>query len=211
LSQPFSDHKPQAAPTRRLILLLGGFFLLGLALALLLFGQSLLDNFAGPEEIDLPQIPAAEDKADLTSLYGDPLLVGDKAYNFTLPDLDGREVSLNQFLGRPLIINFWATWCAPCRLEMPHIQEAFEAHEKEGLVVLAVNQQEQDEQVSAFFDELGFTFTPLLDLDGEVSGAYGAYGLPSTYFIDESGVVTAVHRGILFPEQIDDYLAQTLP
>ena len=71
---------------------------------------------------------------------GPPLQVGDLAYDFALADLAGNEVALNEFIGRPLIVNYWATWCGPCRIEMPHLQNTFEAHQEEGLAVLALDQ-----------------------------------------------------------------------
>ena len=204
-SQFISNHS-----MRTIILFLGGLFLLGIALALLLFGQPLLDGFMGEPSVELPQIPSASGESNLISPVGPPLTVGDTAYDFTLSDLDGNTIALSDFSGQPLIVNFWATWCAPCRLEMPHLQNAYETYQDQGLAILAVNQQEQEGQVRSFFDELGFTFTPLLDSEGSVGAAYGAFGLPSTYFIDETRKVTAVHRGILSEGQIDDYLAQTL-
>ncbi len=74
-----------------------------------------------------------------------------------------------------------------------------------------IDGQEEEQQVQDFFEELGLTFTPLLDSDGNVGRSYGAFGLPSTYFVDRSGETTAVHRGILTEEQIETYLMQILP
>lgn len=210
--EPQPGVEPQAASNRNIMLAAGGFFLLGLALALLLFGEPLMRNLADEQPVTLPQIPtAALDDADLRNTYVTPLVVGDKAYDFTLRDLDGNDVALSDFAGQPVAVNFWATWCAPCRLEMPELQNAYEVYQDQDLVILAVNAQEQEQHVRDFFDELGFTFTPLLDSDGQVGKAYGALGLPSTYFIDGSGEVTAVHRGILSGGQIEAYVAQILP
>jgi peroxiredoxin len=212
LSDPQADAESQPTSNRNIILAVGGFFLLGLALALLLFGGPLLGNLADVNPVALPQIPtAALGEEDLRNTYVNPLIVGDKAYDFTLRDLDGNDVALNDFAGQPLIINFWATWCAPCRIEMPELQNAYEAYQDQDLMILAVNAQEEEQHVRDFFAELGLTFKPLLDNDGQVGRAYGALGLPSTYFIDGSGEVTAVHRGILTGSQIEEYVAQILP
>lgn len=185
--------------------------MLGVALALLLFGGPLLSNPSGAEAVTLPQIPTTAADPGLIDSYQNPLVVGDKAYNFTLRDLEGNDIALSDYAGQPVVVNFWATWCAPCRIEMPELQSAYKTYQDQNLVILAVNAQEEAPQVRAFFEELGFSFKPLLDSDGQVGRAYGAPGLPSTFFINRSGEVTAVHRGILTGEQIDEYVAQILP
>ncbi|MCZ7669811.1 MAG: TlpA family protein disulfide reductase [Chloroflexi bacterium] len=139
------------------------------------------------------------------------LAVGDSAHNFHLPDLDGEVVSLEDFRGQPVIVNFWATWCAPCRLEMPALQAAQTQYADEGLVVLALNDQESAAAVAAFVAELDLNLTTLLDPEGVISALYQVYNFPTTYFIDGEGVITAVHRGLLTPEQIDVYLAEAIP
>jgi len=118
---------------------------------------------------------------------------------------------LADFQGKPVVINFWATWCPPCRVEMPEFQRAFEEHQENELVILAINEAEQSEMVRSFFyDQMGYTYTPLLDEDGEVAEAYGAIGLPSTFFVNAEGEVTAVHRGAITQEQLNNYLEVTL-
>ena len=136
------------------------------------------------------------------------LSVGDTPVNFTLEDIDGNEVSLADFAGQPVMINFWATWCAPCRLEMPHIQAQFEKHQADGFVVLALNQMESAEIVSDFFyDEMGLTFTPLLDKSSKVSRDFGAYRInPSSYFINRDGTVSHVHRGLATEGQLEEFI-----
>lgn len=200
---------------RNPLLFVGGLFLLGIALAFLLFGGSLFQNRTRSATADLPQVPAFEDSATSAAAVaqgGAPLNVGDSAHDFTLLDLDGNTVQLSALRGQPVIVNFWATWCAPCRIEMPELQEAYTEHAGDGLVILAVNQMEEPPAVRTFFrDEMGLTFTPVMDVDGTVADQYGAIGLPSTFFIDADGVVTAVHRGVLTRIQIDAYLADILP
>jgi len=204
------EDAPESSNSRRPLLIAGGFVLLGLALVLLLFGQPLFSGNSSVPPVDLPQIPgdAGSDTSSVASTGA--LIVGDQAYAFNLADLDGNRVMLDDLEGRPLVLNFWATWCAPCRLEMPHLQRAYEAHANEGLLIIAINQQEQAGQVRSFMNELGLTFTTLLDSEGDVAQTYGANGLPSTYFIDRAGTIQAVHVGILSEEQISGYLDQIL-
>lgn len=214
MSRMKSSRKKVQAKGRSSLLLVVGFFLLGLALSLLLFGNQLFGDPQTPEVAVLQQIPASQgvNRADVPLPdSGAPLNVGDLAHDFSLPDLDGRQVSLADFEGQPIVVNFWATWCPPCRIEMPEFQRAYEEYKDDDLIILAVNEAEQPQAVEAFFyDEMGYTYTPLLDADGEVGELYGAIGLPSTFFIDAAGEVTAVHRGALSKEQLNSYLAETI-
>jgi peroxiredoxin len=199
------------------LLMLAGFVGLGLMLGLFLFGGSLLDQFTGGSSQDaaLQQVPQFGEPLDsaiapLSEGRG-PLQIGDMAYNFIAPDLSGNVVTLADYRGRPVIINFWATWCPPCRVEMPELQAAYEEYQDEGLVILAVDFQESAETVSRFFyDQMGLTFTPLLDENGRIAQQYGVSNFPTTYFVGPDGAVTAVHFGMMTRSQIDDYLAQTL-
>lgn len=109
------------------------------------------------------------------------------APDFTLEDLSDKRASLKQFRGRVVFLNFWATWCIPCREEMPAMEKLHRAFRNEGLEVVAVNFRENKQQVRSFFDELGLTFIALLDKDGKVSEKYGVWSLPLTYFINRRG------------------------
>jgi peroxiredoxin len=135
--------------------------------------------------------------------------IGDPARDFALQDVDGNLVQLSELNGRPLILNFWATWCPPCLVEMPDLQATYERHQSDGLMILAINREETAVTVREFFyDELDLTFTPLLDETGDVARLYGIVNYPTSIFVDEDGVVTAVHRGLMTEEQIEDYLAK---
>jgi len=199
---------------RNPLLLIAGLFVLGLALALLLFGNQIFADRQQEEESILEQVPSSKgiNREDVPlPERGAPLNVGDTAHNFSLPNLDGQQVTLAEFQGKPVVINFWATWCPPCRLEMPEFQRAYEAYQEDDLVILAVNAAEQPEVVRSFFyDQMGYTFTPLLDEEGQVGEAYGAIGLPSTFFVNATGEVTAVHRGALSQTQLQNYLEDTI-
>ncbi len=197
-----------------------GFLLLGGALALVIFGGNLLNSSTSEIAEDSTQT-LLDQVGDLSELGVNPIdssrttgfvETGDRAPNFTLDDLDGRAVSLTDFRGQPVIINLWATWCAPCRIEMPALQDAFEKYDEQGLEILALNQGETaDVARQYFYDEMKLTFTPLLDENSRIPALYdGMNVLPTTYFIDQEGIVSAVHRGPLTAGQIDGYLGEII-
>jgi len=216
----------QTSDLRPLYIFLG-FLLLGASLALVLFGGDLLNSSTSKSDeassqtledssqtlldqvSDLSEIGIGADGSNDSSGFID---VGDEAPNYTLLDLDGRNISLADFRGQPVIMNLWATWCAPCRIEMPALQEAIERHQEQGLVILALNQGETaDVARHYFYDEMGLTFTPLLDENSTVAATYsGMNVLPTTYFIDQEGIVSAIHRGPLTTGQIEGYLAEII-
>ena len=121
------------------------------------------------------------------------------AFNLDLLDAENSasKVTLSDYRGQVVMINFWATWCPPCREEMPAIQAVFEDYKEQGFVVLAVNTTFQDNEleVKDFVLEYNLSFPILLDISGEVSQQYQLRGLPSTYFIDRKGVIQAVVVG----------------
>lgn len=213
------DGGDQGGDGGRPLLFFLGFALLGVALVFVLFAEDLsVPGFFGGEadtgeQTVLQSIPATEGTAVVAQESGTGRMpeAGQAAPNFTLADLEGNEVSLAAFRGRPVIINFWATWCGPCRIEMPELQRAYEERQEEGLAILAVNMEESPDMVRRFFyDDLRLTFTPLLDQDGEVANRYAIFNLPTTYFVDPEGTIAAVHRGPLTGGQIDGYLEETV-
>ncbi len=122
---------------------------------------------------------------------------GFPAPDFTLDTLGGESAALSAYRGKVVIVNLWASWCGPCRAEMPAIQKVYAANRERGLEVLAVNSTFQDSQVDAqeFAQNLGLTFPILLDRDGAVSKRYLLRALPSTFFIDRKGVIRSVVFG----------------
>ena len=130
--------------------------------------------------------------ADPTSTAPMP---GYLAPDFTLATLDGTSITLSEMKGQVALINIWATWCPPCRAEMPVIQATYERYRDQGFTVLAVDLQEDPRTVAAFMQRYKLTFPALLDRDGKVSGTYRSSALPSSFFVDRRGVIRAVYRG----------------
>lgn len=120
---------------------------------------------------------------------------GFAAPDFELPTLDGGTVRLSDLRGHPVVINFWATWCPPCRAEMPAIIREYKRYKDRGLVVLAVNQAEDPAKVAAFRDQFGMPFPILLDKRMKVSAQYEIRFLPTTFFVAADGTITDMVTG----------------
>jgi len=156
--------------------------------------------------VTVPAAPTTSTPAEPLDLEVAPAQ-GALAPEFTLFSLEGDQVSLADLRGHPVLINFWATWCAPCRIEMPHIQDRFERYADQGFVVLAVDFDEPAGQVEAFRDELGLTFDILLDPGADVQELYRNRSYPTTFFVDEQGVIQVQHIGVMTEGQLDLNLA----
>jgi len=135
-------------------------------------------------------------------------VVGSPAPDFTLATLQGEPVRLSELRGQPVLLNFWATWCGPCRQEMPTIQARYN---QGGFAVLAVDFAESRQQVQGFLDEIQVDLPVALDSDGSVQELYRVRGYPSTFFIDAQGIIRFFHIGELSAADIDMYLAQMEP
>jgi peroxiredoxin len=120
---------------------------------------------------------------------------GRAAPDFKLQGLNGESLTLSGFRGSFVLINFWASWCSPCRGETPDLQRFFERSKERGLVVLGVNQQEPAATARRFLDEFAVTYPIALDRDGQVSVAYRTPGLPVSVLVDPQGVVRRIYRG----------------
>lgn len=121
-----------------------------------------------------------------------PLVEGDEAPDFTLPTLDGGEVTLSDYRGKVVLLNIWATWCEPCREEMPYMENQYKNLEGQDFEILAISQDRRgSEDVQPFVDEFGLTFPILLDPDKDVGELYQTSKFPESFIIDQDGIIVS--------------------
>lgn len=169
---------------RRWIALVGLVVLIGVAL----IG---LGRGAAPPAESAVAVPTNPD----TSTQVAAPSVGSPAPSFRLETTEGTWVDLADLRGQVVLVNLWASWCPPCRAEMPAIQAAYDQYAAEGFVVLAVNQGEPAPVAAGFMREHQLSFTALLDQYGSVSHAYQVSALPASFFIDRNGVIRSIYKG----------------
>lgn len=132
----------------------------------------------------------------LSQEVGLRVALGELAPDFSLPSPDGEElIALSDFRGRPVLVNFWATWCPPCRHEMPFLQQQYEARADIGLVVLAVDVGEEPLVVQNYLRRTDLTFPVVLDLFGDIADYYRIITFPTTVLIDREGRIASIKRG----------------
>jgi peroxiredoxin len=194
-------------PISRLIILLGGGFVLGMVIGALFF----IVPRNQPVPFDQGGFWTLQPNSGEGLIGGGPI-IGQQAPDFTLKTLDGGQVTLSSFRGQPVLINFWASWCLPCRLETPELVRAYQTHQAEGLVILGVNQTVADSMpdIKAFVAEFKMPYPVLLDEAGTVTDLYRLRGLPTSVFINRKGVITQVHLGGMTHEMIEQYLGEIL-
>ena len=131
------------------------------------------------------------------------------APNITATTLDGTSIELWQLRGQPVLLNFWATWCVPCAVEMPELQALYE--EYTDLHILAINLAEPPQAVAEWVDAFGLTFDVLLDRDQTIARTYFRHGPPATYVIAPDGMIAAIHYGPVSMGRLQDDLSAWLP
>lgn len=202
-------------------------WLLALAFVVLLGGAALLyDRLRGryaPEQLAVEQTPVpqqtpVESPAPQTGeTAAEETAAGEEAEDrrapdFTAYDAEGNAVQLSDYFGKPLVLNFWASWCGPCKSEMPEFQQAFE--ERTDVAFLLVNMttgRETQADAQALLEQEGYTFPVLFDLDADAAMTYGVYSLPTTYFLDAEGDLVAWAQGAIDGETLQRGIEMILP
>jgi peroxiredoxin len=135
---------------------------------------------------------------------GPAALTGQQAPSFSVPQLGGGTSELAAHRGRVLVLNLWATWCPPCRAEMPDLQRLYESYKNRNVDVLGVDQGESAERVAAFAKSLGIRYPILLDQNQQYGRVYAALGLPTTIVVNPQGIVTRAFDGPLsYPQMVE--------
>jgi peroxiredoxin len=141
--------------------------------------------------------------------------VGRTGPDFLLETPDGGTLRFSDFQGHPVLLNFWASWCAPCRQEMPRLVAAYDRYRDQGLIIVGVDLQEPVSKVTKFAAEFGIDFPLAIDRDGQVADAWRiggpVQGLPSSYFVDATGVIQYAPVGGLTEDLLNKGLAKILP
>lgn len=176
------------------VLLLGG--------AYVLYGK--LSREVAPDRLSVEDGSQATESDSDENSENQPKKVS--APDFTVYDRDNNEVHLSDFVGKPVVLNFWASWCVPCQGEMPDFDEVYTelGEEVQFLMVnMTTSTRESLENAVAFIDEQGYTLPVFYDLDGDAAATYGVYSLPTTYFIDAGGYGVAQATGAIDRETLE--------
>lgn len=136
--------------------------------------------------------------------------VGQLAPDFTLTDLEGNQVSLSDFRGKIVFINFWATWCVPCRVEMPEIEAVYQQYKDRDVVVIGVDLFEPEDEVRQYVQQGGYSWTFVIDTTGEVAASYEVAAIPTSFFIDGEGIIRAVNIGAMTKRAMEAKLAEAM-
>ncbi len=197
--EPQTPTPPSARPpfylNRTLLVSLGGAALLLMVLLWLLRPVASEPQLSVRPAPDGPAIIAPY--SQILETDGAVPQIGRVAPDFKFVLENGEEIKLSDYRGRKVILNFWASWCAPCKAEMPDLQSVYMAHREQGVVILAINKEEDLATVAQFAKEMGLSFPIIANEDGDISRQYGALGLPTTYFINSDGTVALLRKGVM--------------
>src|SRR5437868_2598038 len=189
-------------------------FLIGMGLLIFSNRLTVFNDFFPVVAVTTP-FDSHFDSGNPTPAPHGPVQVGKPAPSFTVTDIDGHRVALSQLKGKPILINFWATWCVPCRDELPLIRDEYLAHRAEGFTVIAVNfGNESSDTVRKFWNSYNLQPAPFLDPDGSVASSYGVAlnntGLPVSVLVARDGIISSYEPFPLTKDFIDAALAKVL-
>ena len=206
--------------SKKILLVLAGFFVVLMVGAGILYG--FLGNTIDPEalasSVPAPTKPAPTPQVDApsqqeTAPQTEPQEETVPAPDFTVYDADSNPVRLSDFAGKPIVLNFWASWCGPCQMEMPHFEQAYQdlGEEIHFVMVNMTTGRETLKSAQDFLAQTGYTFPVFFDLDMDAAYTYGAYSLPMTVFIDEAGNVRDLAIGAISEETLLSKIDIILP
>jgi thiol-disulfide isomerase/thioredoxin len=167
---------------------LAGFGVAALLVVMLMF-------FRGTKSAETADVAAAVDNAQFV-----------RTPDLVLTTLDGRQLSLRELEGQAVVINFWASWCPPCRAEMPSLQSYYQQNQDKGVLVVAINAGESQAQVEQFVNEFGLTLDIVLDPNMQVMAEFDVGSLPTSIFIDRDGNIRGRHMGLIERHQIESQM-----
>lgn len=145
------------------------------------------------------QIGGENDRDQMVNVQ-EGIKIGNRAPDFELPALESKKVKLSDFKGKKVLLNFWATWCPPCRMEMPHMERFYEDFREKDVVVIAVNvstTEKSVDDVPKFVKQFELSFPVVLDEKGDVSETYQVIAYPTSYIIDSQGVIRHKFQGAI--------------
>lgn len=186
--------------------------------------EGVIEFFEGDDSAEVAPVADAPAESDevgsITGLADDlpeaadtvevGLELGNRAPDFMTVTDTGETVSLSDLRGQVVLVNFWATWCGPCRIEMPEFEAAYNEFSDDGFTILAVNNQETLDEVIEFREELNVTFPMVLDESGDIQDLYAIRSYPSTILVDEDGIIINRHFGVMTASQLEAILAEAL-
>jgi peroxiredoxin len=135
---------------------------------------------------------------------GGPAQIGQPLGDFSLSDIYGKTVKLSDYAGQVVLLNVWATWCPPCKAEMPDLNAYYQAHQDEDFVILAINAGDPASDAAAFAVQKGFAFPVLLDPGTRVINSLGIQSFPTSILVGPDGVVKTIHIGMFTPQALED-------
>lgn len=174
-----------------------------------LIGWAIYDNFFSEQvsNSDVQVEQKKEETVETDSKDKTGLETGNKAPDFQLQTFTGEELSLSDLYGKKVVLNFWASWCPPCKAEMPHMQNFYVRNQDQNVEILGVNMttaEKNEMDIGMFIKDYGLTFPIVLDSKGDVSILYQAISIPTTYFIDSVGYIQHKVMGPMDQEMLEE-------
>lgn len=143
--------------------------------------------------------------------HNEKVQVGKAAPDFILPTINGDRFKLSDLEGKAVLINFWGSWCGPCKKEMPAIQSAYDQYKDQNFEVITINIQEAEITANNFMEQNNISLLVAMDKDGQVYDAYNVYNLPASFFLNPDGTVNRIYEGEMTRKNLDKWVNEIIP